>query len=164
ALRNYLPYLLSAYGPLAAHDPSRLNRLLVASDRAEWLLRTGLPHTVLRHLAVLPVDELAPLARRLRPNDDKLAALLRALPPARRGQLYDLALADVDPATYRPDRAVMEALPTAGRIREATRMLSRPVTCGGESPSRRGSAPCGGASWPGPTPPRRWNPRCGRMT
>lgn len=137
---KYLPYAMSAYGRLAAHDPGRLVRLLVAPDRAAWLLQTDLPRKVLRRLVVLPVEELAPLARRLRQRGDRLAALLKAVPPSRRGRLYDLALADVDTTAYVPPFDVMAVLPSAVRIREATRVLGLPRTRAEESRVRWWSA------------------------
>lgn len=118
-----LPGPLRAYGVVAAHDAARVVRLLVAPGRAAWLMRTTLPPALLRRLAALPTEELAPLASRLRDRSQALAALLDAVAPARRGQLYDLAMADVDTATLIPAVEIMEVLPTAVRIREATRVL-----------------------------------------
>jgi hypothetical protein len=123
APRARLPGDLTAYGLLAAHDPGRVLRLLVAPDRAPWLRRTSLPPALRRRLARLPTDDLVPLAQ-LFPRDGRaFAALLGEVPPNRRGDLYDRALAEVDTAGYVPDEAVMEVLPAAVRIREATRVL-----------------------------------------
>ncbi|GHJ48238.1 hypothetical protein Cs7R123_55800 [Catellatospora sp. TT07R-123] len=118
-----LPGRLSAYGKLAAHDASRVARLLIAPGRASWLKRTVLPPALLRRLAALPDDELAPLAARFREHGRALAALLDAVVPARRGQLYDHAVAEADTATLIPAAELMEVLPAAVRIREATRVL-----------------------------------------
>ena len=118
-----LPGSLRAYGRLAAHDASRVARLLTTPGRAAWLKRTTLPQALLRRLAALPTDELAPVARRFREHDRALAALLDAVAPRRRGELYDEALADVDTATLIPAVEIMAVLPTAIRIREATRVL-----------------------------------------
>ncbi|SCG66477.1 hypothetical protein [Micromonospora halophytica] len=118
-----LPGPLSAYGMLAAHDASRVVRLLTAPGRAAWVQRTALPPALLRRLAALPIDELAPLASRCRDDSRALAALLDAVAPSRRGELYDRALAEVDTAALIPAAEIMEVLPAAVRIREATRVL-----------------------------------------
>lgn len=118
-----LPGPLRAYGVLAAHDASRVARLLVAVGRAAWLQRIMLPAGLLRRLAALPTDELVPLASRLRERSREMAALLDAVAPARRGELYDRALAEVDTAVQVPAAEIMEVLPAAVRIREATRVL-----------------------------------------
>ncbi|MGY0002385.1 hypothetical protein [Micromonospora sp. I033] len=119
-----LPGPLVAYGMLAAHDAGRVARLLTTPGRAAWLTRTVLPPALLRRLAVLPTDELAPLANRFREHSRALAALLDAVAPSRRGELYDRALAEADTAVLLPAAEVMEVLPAAVRIREATRVLS----------------------------------------
>jgi hypothetical protein len=121
-----LPGGLTAYGVLAAYDPGRVVALLTAPDRAAWVRRTALPPALLRRLAVLPTDRLVPLARRIRDNATTFAALLDEVPPSRRGALYDGALAEVNTATRVPPTEVMEALPAAVRIREATRVLGLP--------------------------------------
>ncbi|MBB4744956.1 hypothetical protein BJY16_008415 [Actinoplanes octamycinicus] len=117
---NALPGDLQRYGPLAGHDPRRLLRLLTAPGRAGWLRRTRLPPVVLRRLATLPDDELAPLARGV----TGLAPLLRALPPARRGTIYDAGLAEQDTSRFVPDWAVLDLLPAAIRVREVRRLLA----------------------------------------
>ncbi|HET9518303.1 MAG TPA: hypothetical protein VFO77_11300 [Actinoplanes sp.] len=121
-----LPGELPAYGVLAAHDASRVVKLLAAPGRAAWLQRAGLPKAVLRRLAPLPIDELAPLAGRFRGHSRVLAALLDAVPPARRGELYDRAMAEVDTAVLVPGAELMEVLPAEVRVREATRVLALP--------------------------------------
>lgn len=118
-----LPGPLPAYGMLAAHDASRVARLLNRPGRAAWLKRAVLPPALLHRLATLPTDELAPLASRFREHSRALAALLDAVAPSRRGELYDRALAEADTAALLPAAEVMEALPAAIRIREATRVL-----------------------------------------
>ncbi|MGW0434554.1 hypothetical protein ACWDV4_18695 [Micromonospora sp. NPDC003197] len=118
-----LPGNLTAYGVLAAYDPGRVVGLLSAPSRAAWLQRTSLPSALLRRLAVLPVDQLAPLARRVRDQSSALAALLDAIAPSRRGDLYDRALGEVETALRVPAHQVMEVLPATVRIREATRVL-----------------------------------------
>lgn len=120
---NSLPGALRAYGVLAAHDASRVARLVTAPGRAAWLARTVLPPALLRRLATLPTGELAPLAACLREHDRALAALLDAVAPARRGELYDLALAETDTAARIPSAEIMEVLPAPVRVREATRVL-----------------------------------------
>ncbi|MDR7326893.1 hypothetical protein J2S44_007143 [Catenuloplanes niger] len=121
-----LPGPLTAYSRLATHDPRRVVRLLTAPARTGWLERTMPPPGLLRRLAALPTDELAPIGVRFRHHGAALAALLDALPPRRRGELYDLAMADVDTSVFVPAPGVLEVLPAAVRIREATRVLTLP--------------------------------------
>ncbi|MDR7275166.1 hypothetical protein J2S41_001944 [Catenuloplanes atrovinosus] len=121
-----LPGPLTAYGVLAAHAPDRVAALLTAPARAGWLHRTTLPPGLLRRLAPLPTDVLAAIGARIRDNAIALAALLDAVPPRRRGPLYDRIMADVDTATAVPAPAVMEVLPEPVRVREATRVLTLP--------------------------------------
>ncbi|MFD0784424.1 hypothetical protein ACFQZ8_10940, partial [Micromonospora azadirachtae] len=52
-----------------------------------------------------------------------LAALLDAVAPSRRGELYSRAMAEVDTAALVPAAEIMDVLPAAVRIREATRVL-----------------------------------------
>ncbi|HWS36892.1 MAG TPA: hypothetical protein VN408_29645, partial [Actinoplanes sp.] len=84
-----LPGRIRGYGRLAAHDPVRVARLLAAPYRGAWLAGTVLPKAVSRRLAGLPTAELAPIAARYRNSPWRLAALLKVLPPARRGELYE---------------------------------------------------------------------------
>ncbi|WP_422774006.1 hypothetical protein ACN28C_14630 [Plantactinospora sp. WMMC1484] len=118
-----LPGPLDAYGMLAAHDAGRVARLLTTPGRAAWLTWLAPPPALLRRLAVLPTDELVPLATRWREHSRAFAALLDAVAPARRGELYDRALADADTAVLVPAAEIMEVLPAVVRIREATRVL-----------------------------------------
>ncbi|MEE3920530.1 hypothetical protein V2I01_26815 [Micromonospora sp. BRA006-A] len=74
-----------------------------------------------------------PLAARLRDHDRALAALLRAVAPSRRAELYDAALADTDTTALLPGTAVMEMLPAAVRAREAARVLTPPAVRGGRA-------------------------------
>ncbi|HEX5595552.1 MAG TPA: hypothetical protein VFX61_05950 [Micromonosporaceae bacterium] len=140
-----LPGPLVAYGRLAAHDASRVARLLITPARAGWLKRTVLPPALLRRLAALPTNELVPLAGRLRDQASPLAALLDAVAPSRRGELYDRALAEADTAVLVPAAEVMEVLPAAVRIREATRVLGLPRIREREAEVRTWSAYL---SWP----------------
>ncbi|WP_127502095.1 hypothetical protein [Actinoplanes solisilvae] len=109
-----LPGSPAGYGVLAAHDPRRVLALLTAPGR-----HVGpMPRAVLRRLAVLSDDELAPLARRLRENGD-YANLLKALPPSRRGAVHDRVQETVALGNRIPNDSVMEVLPHAVRVREA---------------------------------------------
>ncbi|MFI1194788.1 hypothetical protein ACH4T9_16230 [Micromonospora sp. NPDC020750] len=119
-----LPGDLTRYGVLAAASPARVLTLLTDPARAGWLGRATLPPALLRRLAALPPADLVTLARRLRADDARLAALLDALPPAARGTLYDAALADVETAAAIPSSAVMAVLPRRWREREARRVLT----------------------------------------
>lgn len=118
-----LPGDLAGYGVLAAFAPERVARLLTAPGRAGWLARVPLPPAVLRRLARLDVPALVALGRRVRGDDAGFAALLRALPPARRGAIFEEVLADVDTAALVPGAAVLEVLPRRRREAAARRML-----------------------------------------
>ncbi|WP_229830517.1 hypothetical protein [Actinoplanes ianthinogenes] len=120
APEDALPGDTGRYGPLAGHAPRRVLRLLTAPSRAGWLRRSTLPQVILRRLAVLPDEELAPLTRGL----NGLAPLLRALPPGRRGVIYDAGLAEQDTSRFVPDHGVLELLPAAIRVREVRRLLA----------------------------------------
>jgi hypothetical protein len=120
-----LPGELTAYGIIAAHDPGRVARLLAAPARAAWFGAAHLPRALLRRLAPLPTADLAPLARRLCHHPRNLAALLAAVPPARRTELYEAALTEVDTAGWDPAHEVVGVLPAAARIAAVTRLLSR---------------------------------------
>ncbi|MDW3847051.1 hypothetical protein NMK34_10595 [Micromonospora sp. BRA006-A] len=122
-----LPGPLVAYGRLAAHDARRVVRLLTSPGRTTWLARIVPPRALLLRVATLPTGELIPLAARLRDHDRALAALLRAVAPSRRAELYDAALADTDTTALLPGTAVMEMLPAAVRAREAARVLTLPA-------------------------------------
>ncbi|AGL15789.1 hypothetical protein [Actinoplanes sp. N902-109] len=124
APEDRLPGDLSSYRKIAARHPQRVAQLLAAPARAAWLRRATLSPGLLRQLAKLPGEDLAPIARRLHDRPRMLAALLDALPPARRGELYDAALTDVDAALFVPTPQVVETLPAAVRIREAARVLT----------------------------------------
>ncbi|MEU7574603.1 hypothetical protein [Micromonospora sp. NPDC049240] len=115
-----------AYGRLAAYDAARVVRLLTAPGRAAWVARTASTPALRRRLATLPTDELAPLAARLRDHGRGLAALLDAVAPGRRGELYDRALAGADSTLLVPAAEVMDVLPATVRVREATRVLGLP--------------------------------------
>ncbi|MFI1993703.1 hypothetical protein [Actinoplanes sp. NPDC020271] len=116
---SMLPGDLPGYGPLARHSPARVAALLAAPTRAGWLRRVTLPTGLLRRLATLPDDALAPLAR----QHTLLAPLLRALPPGRRAAIYRASLAEVDTARHIPAYGVLDLLPAADRATEARRML-----------------------------------------
>nr|MDT0663333.1 hypothetical protein [Micromonospora sp. DSM 115978] len=119
---------LTAYGRLAVHDPGRVLRLLTAPGRGGWSRRATLPRSLRRRLSRLPTEQLVPLARLLRDRPSGFGALLGAVAPSRRGELYDSVMADVDSAAFEPDTTVMEALPVAVRVREATRVLAMEKT------------------------------------
>jgi uncharacterized membrane protein YgcG len=123
AERYAAPDWLPRRGVLAAHDPARVARFLAEPSRAGALRRGMVPPALLRRLAVLPDDDLVPLAVALRDLPRQFAALLAVLPPGRRGVIYDRALAGTDTTELVPAGPVMEVLPAAVRLREATRVL-----------------------------------------
>ncbi|MEU7994841.1 hypothetical protein AB0B83_05820 [Micromonospora sp. NPDC049060] len=121
---GHLPGDLAYYGPLAAPAPRRVLALLTAPSRADWVGYQWLPPALLRRLARLPQADLVALGRRVRGHNNALDRLLGALPPARRGDLYDAVFADVETATLIPDASLMEVLPHDWREREARRVLA----------------------------------------
>ena len=120
-------------GVLCAAAPQRVIRLLVAPGRARWLGRVSLPAAVLDRIRAVDPRDLVTLGRLWRGRDPVFAGLLRALPPARRGTVYDAVLAEVDTADDAPGPEVMEALPRDWRYREARRVLSLPRIASQES-------------------------------
>jgi hypothetical protein len=116
-------YSLNGYGPLARFDPRRVLAMLSTPDRAAWILRQRLPRPILNVFATLEIDELAPLAVRLR-SSSAFAQLLNALAPSRRERLYDAAYADTDTARRIVTDDVLHRLPHARRAAEARRMLA----------------------------------------
>ncbi|MEU4774096.1 hypothetical protein [Micromonospora sp. NPDC023644] len=121
---GYLPGDLTDYGALAAYAPGRVLALLTEVSRVDRLRYVGLPSALLRQLVRLPQADLLALGRRVRGHDGLLRRLLAALPPARRGGLYDAVFADIETATRIPDAALLEVLPHAWREREARRVLA----------------------------------------
>ncbi len=99
-------------------------RLLAAPGRRRWLSTVRLAPALLRRLVTLPTGDLAPLARAVRDHRG-FAALLDAMPPARRTGLYEAALTEVDRSGYEPGPLILEALPAAARIAEARRLLAK---------------------------------------
>ncbi|WP_328418056.1 hypothetical protein OG470_31080 [Micromonospora sp. NBC_00389] len=119
-----LPGDLTDYGALAAAAPSRVLALLTAPSRAGWVAYQWLPPALLRRFVGLPHAELVELGRRVRGHNNSLDRLLGAVPPSRRGALYDAVLADLETADEIPDVALLEVLPRAWREREARRVLA----------------------------------------
>ncbi|MEU8006791.1 hypothetical protein AB0B66_37010 [Catellatospora sp. NPDC049111] len=124
ALDTHLPGTLTAYGVLADADPHRVLALLTAPDRASWTSRARLPRALLQRFALLDVDDLAELARRLRLNPAGLSGLLNAVAPRHRERLYDAAYAGVEQSLAQLSDDVMEVLPHRRRVAEAERMLT----------------------------------------
>ncbi|MFC6016813.1 hypothetical protein ACFP2T_11420 [Plantactinospora solaniradicis] len=123
---TYLPGNLADYGVLAAVEPHRVVRLLTNPDRASWLRRSTLPAALLDRLGRLDPDDLVGLAGRLRDGESAFARLLRALPPSRRGTLYDAATAEVENENLVPGEVLLAVLPQRWRHREARRVLGLP--------------------------------------
>ncbi|MFF5078328.1 hypothetical protein ACFY36_14860 [Actinoplanes sp. NPDC000266] len=117
-------------GVLAAHDPARVARLLTVPGRLSDRAGRWLPRALFRALAVLSDDELLPVAVALRDTPRAFAALLRCLPPARRGGLFERASAGSGTLLA---HSVMELLPAGPRVREATRVLGLPTIRSRES-------------------------------
>jgi hypothetical protein len=120
---TFLPGALHGYGVLAAAEPQRVLALLTDPARTPWLTRTRLPRALLDRFTRLAPEALEGLARRLREQEPLLAALLDAVAPRHREQLYNAATADVDRSQSRPAVVVLQALPRRQRAAEAARIL-----------------------------------------
>lgn len=118
-----LPGALTAYGVLAGADPARTLRLLTAPARAGWLRGRALPSGLLYRLRDADLADLTQLGVRLRDNDHAFARLLDALAPARRGELYDATMTDVDTGELLLSVELLTALPRRWQHRQARRML-----------------------------------------
>jgi hypothetical protein len=118
-----LPGPLPDYGRLARADARRVLALLTAPARAGWLAQARLPRSLLRHLVALGVEEVGLLARRLRDREPALVALLNAVPPARRSEVYDEAYAGTDRSLARPSDVMLAVLPRERRTVEVRRVL-----------------------------------------
>ncbi|MGW3568104.1 hypothetical protein ACWDSL_30355 [Streptomyces sp. NPDC000941] len=112
-------------GALAAAEPGRTIRLLLAPEHAGVLRGRGLERAVLRRLVRADPPELVDLARALGHDAQALSRLLAALPPARRPDFFDAAVAerDLSRADVEPD--LLEVLPRPRREAEARRMAAR---------------------------------------
>ncbi|MGY0057163.1 hypothetical protein ACWY4P_11440 [Streptomyces sp. LZ34] len=112
-------------GALAAAEPGRTIWLLLAPEHAGILRGRGLERAVLRRLVRADPPELVDLARALGHDAQALSRLLAALPPARRPDFFDAAVAerDLSRADVEPD--LLEVVPRPRREAEARRMAAR---------------------------------------
>ncbi|WP_106586217.1 hypothetical protein [Murinocardiopsis flavida] len=108
-VRAQLGFLLKA-------APGRTIRLITAPHRRVPPPSALLSRTALRRLARTDPPELADLARAWGHTPSSLAALLRALPPSRRGACYDAATAG---RAARPEPALLDVLPRTRAQAEA---------------------------------------------
>ncbi|GHF17672.1 hypothetical protein [Streptomyces morookaense] len=111
-------------GRLAAADPARTARLLLAPDRHPEDRRT-LPRPVLRAFVQHAPAELPELARALSEDDAALVRLLREVPPTRRAAAYDAAMAGRDMSRAVLSDALLDVLPHTRREAEARRMAAQ---------------------------------------
>jgi hypothetical protein len=98
--------------------------LLTAPARAAWLGRIMLPAALLNRLGRLEPQVLADLARGLRDHEMALVALLDAVAPSRRGELYDAAFAGAARDQAELSGALLDVLPRERRWALARRMLA----------------------------------------
>ncbi|GIG64484.1 hypothetical protein [Phytomonospora endophytica] len=119
-----------ALGRIAAADPARAVRLLTDTEqtaaRRQWR-ESG----VLRRIAKADTPVLAAFIGSFT-GDDGLAELLDALPPARRGELFDAVTAEREESPEPLATPVLAALPHERRVAEARRCLALPVVAGDE--------------------------------
>ena len=119
-------------GLLMGRDPRAVTDLLrtcpwPAGLRPGW----GPPRFIRglrRRIAALADEQVGPLARgwRAAKNEDRLIALLDALPPSRRAGALDAALTGVRTRTRVWSAPALEVMPTPRRQAEAERMASLP--------------------------------------
>ncbi|MFA1545398.1 hypothetical protein [Actinomadura chokoriensis] len=111
-------------GALLDAEPERTLRLLL-SDGCRSMLPSLIRRRSMRdRLARAGGDALDSAARAVREDAYTLRLLLKALPPSRRGALFDAAFDGVDLATAEFGEALLDVLPRAVRVREARRMLT----------------------------------------
>ncbi|WAU83862.1 hypothetical protein O1Q96_31755 [Streptomyces sp. Qhu-G9] len=115
------PELHDRLGAFAAVAPERVLRLLLAGDGLSSGAVRNRP--LLRALARSRTAELTELGRELAASGD-LAALLTALPPARRHAFYLDAMAGRGPRDATVDAVVLDALPRSRVAEEARRMAA----------------------------------------
>lgn len=122
------PGLHGSLGPLAAADPTRLVRLLVAPGGLDPLAvsRSGaLSRTVLHRLTrQAPESLVIDLARTLAGHGEALNRLLLALPPARRAAFH-AAVVDGRGEGDTVDPALLDAMPRSHVAQLARRMADR---------------------------------------
>ncbi|MET9429941.1 hypothetical protein [Streptomyces sp. NPDC003036] len=123
--------LLEAYGPgllpaplwdklgvLAEADAERVVRWLISPERPAQRYEPLPPNTVLRRIASADPPSLPALARHWARRTAHLAALLKAVPPGRRGDLLDAATEGTDGVSALADD-VLAVLPRERRWAEA---------------------------------------------
>ncbi|WP_399892357.1 hypothetical protein ACGH7X_33185 [Streptomyces sp. BBFR51] len=120
-----LPYALRAHLPaFAAADPRRVLRLLPTPAWAPVVGVHRLGRTVLYRLTRTDSPELVAYARVLLPHGD-FPKLLKALPPARRHDLWTAVREGRGPGTADVDEQLLEVLPRRHAAREAREAAAR---------------------------------------
>ncbi|MFZ3468081.1 hypothetical protein ACODT3_36900 [Streptomyces sp. 4.24] len=123
------PALRDRFGLFAAADADRLVRWLADPARELQRHEPAPAPSVLRLLAQADPPSLPLLGRRwLRPRPDHLAALFKALPPARREAFYDGLTQDLVPSTWAIAAGLyplLDLLPPARRYAEIQLALAR---------------------------------------
>ncbi|MCA9541692.1 MAG: hypothetical protein KC620_22500, partial [Myxococcales bacterium] len=118
-----LPLQTGLFGRLALHAADGADRVaalwLVPERRAQRA--AGLPTALLKVASRLPERTLGALAERMNQAPSALAALLAALPPARRASVFDAAVGTLDTEHRIWPDALLTALPHARRFAEAAR-------------------------------------------
>lgn len=115
---------------LARTDSAKFARLLAANPAALGRFFTSryssakprFRKNLRRALRTMPPAELIPIARAVATTDKTLAALLDALPPNERAEIFGYATDELELTQRVWSPAVLAALPRALRWREATRM------------------------------------------
>ncbi|MFJ8042507.1 hypothetical protein ACIRBX_18665 [Kitasatospora sp. NPDC096147] len=92
--------LIRRLGRLVAVDPERVTRWLLDPARADRPLGHRVPHAPVRRLARAEPPSLTELGRRWYGQPQLFGALLRGLPPGRRGAFFDAATKGLDTSRF----------------------------------------------------------------
>ena len=115
--------LVRVLGRLIDVDPRAVLRILLEPDRREAVRRSAFTPAVKRRLGRFTDDELVALGRIAWATPAAMAALLDAIPPARRQPVFAGVTARLDLSQAVLDDVLLDVLPHAERHRQAARML-----------------------------------------
>lgn len=128
---NVIPRAVeSRLGLLLRHDPQAVTDLLAGCPWRAGMRRgrTGLLGGLRDRVPLLTARQRAALARAWRDDDARLAALLTALPPGERAEVFTAAFEGARTDTRVWSAELLDALPTALRQAEAVRIAALPVS------------------------------------
>ncbi|TDC09102.1 hypothetical protein [Actinomadura bangladeshensis] len=126
-----LPHALRPWiGTLLDTEPERTVGLLLSEDCRPILPALIRRRSMRDRFARIGGDALTGIARAVREDERTLRLLLKAVPPSRRGALFDAAMDGVDLAAAELGGELLDVLPRAVRVREARRMLALRAVAG----------------------------------